>query len=192
MADLHIGVYNTARVTEILPNAEGRTVFIETAADGTLSSWDEWGEPKQHRTEPTHVVIRDASIDDLLTDFAYLRSESPGLLKPMAYSNQAGVIAAITSTEDWSESYLTITDSIARRGRGVIAAVHDSDIWRHPAWLAIVEVPDAVSHPTPEQAADAVLARHVIQPHWQRSGEQVRDLLIEAITAERDRQADAE
>jgi hypothetical protein len=34
---------------------------------------------------------------------------------------------------------------------------------------------------TPEQIADAVLKEHAIQPHWNRTGEQCRALLIEAV-----------
>lgn len=38
---------------------------------------------------------------------------------------------------------------------------------------------------TPEEIATEVLAAHEIKPHWQRSGEQIHALIVEAIRDDR-------
>ncbi|MGO1566436.1 MAG: hypothetical protein ACTHXC_00300 [Brachybacterium sp.] len=51
---------------------------------------------------------------------------------------------------------------------------------RHISWNSF-PVPVREGDETPEEIAQAVLDEHAIKPHWNRSGEQIFDLLAEAV-----------
>lgn len=139
MTTMHLGTFDTERLRDSLPS--NATVII----DG--DSWEEWGEPLLGdereailRHHPVHVQIIHPGHADNLVDLAWLLNEEPGLLVPMGYHRQRGILASITPDDDWSEPILEVTDEQAKRWLarhphlGSNDSVTDETVWRNLEW----------------------------------------------------------
>lgn len=100
MATLHLGSADPEAVIALLPN----DVRVFNLGD----SWEVWGEGYSDEHPVKHIVVRGKSTHEYLADIAWL-IENGAPLEPMRFEYfNVKTLAAITSEEDWSETYYVL------------------------------------------------------------------------------------